>query len=249
MDEYFKIIRSNKVENMNFIAKFWKYRHVLRYIHKTIYFNFRSLPFRQAVKLPIWLYRPDIVSCKGNVEFGGAKIRTGMVRLGFNMVSIYSKNGIMIENKGKIIFHGRCSIGNNSYISLGRRSTVSFGNQFTATASFRLASFAGITFGDRVSVGWDSLFIDTDFHRLTRVDGMPVKAYGKIKVGNNVWFGNNCMILKNTRIPDFTTVAAGTQISEFLDVPEKSIVGTKKFVTVLREGCWRKFEDDRINYN
>lgn len=74
MDEYFKIIRSNKVENMNFIAKFWKYRHVLRYIHKTIYFNFRSLPFRQAVKLPIWLYRPDIVSCKGNVEFGGQKL-------------------------------------------------------------------------------------------------------------------------------------------------------------------------------
>lgn len=73
MDEYFKIIRSNKVENMNFIAKFWKYRHVLRYIHKTIYFNFRSLPFRQAVKLPIWLYRPDIVSCKGNVEFGGGQ--------------------------------------------------------------------------------------------------------------------------------------------------------------------------------
>lgn len=76
MNEYFKIIRSNKVENMNFIAKFWKYRHVLRYIHKTIYFNFRSLPFRQAVKLPIWLYRPDIVSCKGNVEFGGDRPKT-----------------------------------------------------------------------------------------------------------------------------------------------------------------------------
>lgn len=59
---------------MNIILKLWKYRHVLRYIHKTIYFNFKSLPLRQAVKLPIWLYRPEIVSCKGKIEFWGAML-------------------------------------------------------------------------------------------------------------------------------------------------------------------------------
>lgn len=165
------------------------------------------------------------------------------------MASIYPKHGIMIENKGKIIFHGRCSIGNDSYLSVAHRSIVSFGNQFIATASFKLASFDEITFGDRVSVGWENLFIDTDFHRLTREDGKTMKAYGKIKVGNNVWFGNNCMILKNTKIPDYTTIAAGTMLSETLDIPAKTVVGNKKTVTVLRTGVWRNYEDDVISYS
>ena len=56
---------------MNIFVKLWNNRHMLRYIHKTVYFNFRSLPFRQAIKLPIWLYRPNILSCKGKIELGG----------------------------------------------------------------------------------------------------------------------------------------------------------------------------------
>lgn len=232
---------------MNKIVKIWANRHVLRYIHKTLYFNFRSLPFRQALKLPIYLYRPNLVSCKGNVEIRGG-VKHGMIRLGFNNVSIYPQNGIMIENRGTIVFNGCCSIGNDSYISVARRSTVSFGNEFEATGSFKLASYDGVVFGDRVSVGWNSLFIDTDFHRLTRDDGKPVKAYGKIQVGNNVWFGNNCMVLKNTIVPDFTTVAAGTMISKPLDILEKSVVGNKKPVVVLRQGIWRNFDEDSIKY-
>lgn len=171
-----------------------------------------------------------------------------MVRLGFNMVSIYPKHGIMIENKGKIIFHGHCSIGNDSYLSVARRSVVSFGNKFTATASFKLASFEGITFGKSVSVGWNTLFIDTDFHRLTREDGKPVKAYGKIKIGNNVWFGNNCIVLKNALVPEYVTVAAGTMISQPLDIPKKTIIGSSNEVKILKKGIWRNFEDDKINY-
>ncbi len=172
-----------------------------------------------------------------------------MIRLGFNTVSIYPQNGIVIENRGRMVFNGRCTIGNDSYLSVAQRSTVTFGDEFAATASFKLVSYDSITFGDRVSVGWDSLFTDTDFHRLTREAGKPVKAYGKIKVGNNVWFGNNSLILKNTVIPDYTTVAAGTMISEPLDIPEKSVVGNKKPVAVLRQGIWRNFDDDFITYS
>lgn len=118
-------------------------------------------------------------------DSGGA-IRSGMIRMGFNMVSIYPRNGVTIENRGVMVFNGRCSIGNDSYISVGRHRKIVFGDRCTATASLKLASHCGITFGDKVSIGWNCMFIDTDFHRLTRVDGKKVKAYGEIKVGNNV---------------------------------------------------------------
>jgi len=234
-----------KTIDMKFLKKLLGYRHMLRYLHKTIYFNFRSLPFSQAVKLPIWLYRPHIVSCKGKVILGGA-IRSGMIRMGFNMVSIYPRNGVTIENRGVMVFNGRCSIGNDSYISVGRHRKIVFGDRCTATASLKLASHCGITFGDKVSIGWNCMFIDTDFHRLTRVDGKKVKAYGEIKVGNNVWFGNNCTVMKNTMIPDFTTIAAGSMLVGRLDTPEKVVIGNKRTIEVLKSGIWRNFDDDGI---
>ena len=36
-----------------------KFISILPYIVKNVYFNFHYLPFRQAIKLPIWLYKPS----------------------------------------------------------------------------------------------------------------------------------------------------------------------------------------------
>ena len=234
---------------MKFFKKLWNSRHMLRYLHKTIYLNFRCLPFSQAIKLPIWLYRPHLISCKGKIIIWGGKIRPGMIRMGFNMVSIYPQNGVTIENRGTMVFHGTCNIGNDSYLSVGSRSKVVFGDSFTATASFKLASHYGMTFGDKVSIGWNCMFIDTDFHRLTRDDGKKVKAYGKINVGNNVWFGNNCIVMKKTVVPEFTTIAAGTMLSQKLNTPQKAVVGNRKVVDVLQMGIWRNFDDDEIMFD
>lgn len=89
---------------------------VLRSIIPTVYFNFHYLPFRQAIKLPIFLYKPHLKLMKGTITIHGGAT-TGMIRLGKNQVSIYPNSGIMLELRGKIIFNGRCSIGNNSYIT------------------------------------------------------------------------------------------------------------------------------------
>ena len=40
------------------MKRFLTFLRVLRYLHMSIYFNFKYLPFRQAVKLPVFLYRP-----------------------------------------------------------------------------------------------------------------------------------------------------------------------------------------------
>ena len=52
-------------------AKVWKRRRDLRSILQSVYFNFHYLPFRQAVKLPILLYKPKLLELQGNVKIGG----------------------------------------------------------------------------------------------------------------------------------------------------------------------------------
>ena len=136
-----------------------------------MYFNFHYLPLWQAVKLPILLYKPRFLELKGTVRIESDNIRTGMIRLGFPTVSLYPNTGIMIENHGgEIIFKGRAGIGNASRISIGAKSKVEFGDCFQATA-LKLASYCGMKFASRVRFGWDCTVVDTDFHKLPKVNG------------------------------------------------------------------------------
>jgi len=56
---------------MDLVSKIKSKKWVLRSLLPTIYFNFHYLPFRQAVKLPIFLYKPDLKLMKGTVTILG----------------------------------------------------------------------------------------------------------------------------------------------------------------------------------
>lgn len=74
-------------------------RWILRSILKTIWFNFHYLPFRQAIKLPILLYKPKFLVCKGRIKIDGP-VHFGMITLGCYRVSIYPNTGFTYENWG-----------------------------------------------------------------------------------------------------------------------------------------------------
>ena len=234
---------------MNIVKKLWNNRRILRSILPTIYFNFHYLPFSQAVKLPILLYKPKLLKMKGNVKIGGGKIKYGMIRLGFPTVSLYPNSGIVYENHGgTIIFNGKCSIGNNSAISIGAKAVVEFGDRFSATTTLRLTSYHKITIADCVTFGWDTLVMDTDFHKLTKVSSGYSKRYAPISIGSNNWFGNGCRIMKRTVTPDYCVISAGTILSASVSAPSYSVVGNDNHVVVKATGVWRNVDDDVIKY-
>ena len=105
-----------------------------------------------------------------------------MIKLGFPTVSLYPNTGITIENHGgTIIFHGICSIGNNSYISISQKGIVEFGDNFCASTTLRLTSYDKIVFRNCVRCGWDTLIMDTDFHKLGTVV-KRLKLYNRLIV-------------------------------------------------------------------
>lgn len=229
--------------------KIVKLLRLFPYIHKILYFNFHYLPFSQAIKLPIWLYKPKFKSTNGTIRIVGG-VKMGMIRLGFDTVCLYPSSGITFDNNGTIVFNGNCCIGNNSFLSVGSHGVLSFGNGFSATTSLKIASYSKIKFGDSVSVGWNCMFIDTDFHSMIKGNGTKSKGFGDIVIGSNNWFGNNCMILKNVMTPNFTTIAAGTQLSQSCKhVPPYSIIGNDKSVRIIKTGWYRDFNNDDIVYN
>ncbi len=242
-------------KSMNILNKLWNNRQLLHSIIPTIYFNFHYLPFSQALRLPILLYKPKLLKLKGNIKLGGGaceeggKVRFGMVRLGFPVVSLYPSSGIMYEShSGTVIFHGTCSIGNNSAISVGAKATVEFGDCFSATTTLRLTSYDSVTFGDRVSLGWDILVMDTDFHKLTKLSGGYSRGHAPVRIGSDNWFGNGCTVMKRTTTPDYCVISAGTVLSGPVNAPEYSVVGSKNEIVVKATGVWWNCEDDKIEY-
>ena len=140
-----------------------------RYLFQIIYFNFHYLPFKQAVKLPIMLYKPKLYSCKGKIILKpkDGKISHAMINLGFNRVSVYPNSGIVWENHGgTIIFRGKCNIGNDTYLSFGEKTVVDFGDDFGNAAGAKIVSYRGIKFGQSTRLGWGVLCMDTNFHPL-----------------------------------------------------------------------------------
>lgn len=232
---------------MNRLKKIWNKRWVLRSLPQTIWFNFHYLPFWQAVRLPILLYKPHLLSCKGTVTIMGG-VKTGMIRLGCNNVPFYPFSGITWQCDGAVVFKGRCTIGNSSCISVADTGQVVFGDNFSASAAFKIYSVCGIEFGNYIGCGWDSLFMDTDSHQMKYLDGRRgPKAYGKIKIGDNCWFGTKCVILKNTILPNKTTVASCSLVNKPYDIPEATIIAGQPAKSI-KTGLYRDKKDDVIEY-
>ncbi len=53
---------------------------------------------------------------------------------------------------------------------------------------------------------------------------------GKIIIGNNVWIGSNCVILKNVKIEDNSVIGAGTVVSNNVSKNEVVVGNQQRFL-------------------
>lgn len=191
-----------------------KFSRLLEYISgfpKTILFNFKYFPLRVAIKFPVLISKNVLLKNLGGTIELPDTIKSGMIKIGFGYVGIFDKNRArtILENSGKIIFHGTCSIGHGSKISVGKNGILTIGENFTITAESSIICFKSIIFGKRVLISWDCLIMDTDFHRI-RADGKLTNPDKPIQIGNNVWICCRNLILKGSKIPDGCVIAAGS---------------------------------------
>lgn len=230
------------------LQKLWKNKWILRSLPQSIFFNLYYLPFKQAIKLPIILYKPHFVKLKGKVIISSPTIRTGMIKLGPNVVPIYPNSGIIFENNGGCIeFKGPCRIGNNSAISIGENAQIIIGNRFNASTTLKLISCHYISFGENTRIGWECTFMDTDFHKMKKLSGGYTKGYAPIRIGNNNWFGTKCQIMKRTETPDYCTISATSFLNKKYNYPPYTVIGGNPASDIAHE-IYRDVNDDVIVY-
>ena len=209
-------------------------------IPKTLRFNFHYFPLKTALKLPVVVsHRTYLRELHGKVELP-EKVERAMVKIGFGDVGHYDRKrsrGIW-QVSGTVSFGGKASIGHGSKLSV--RGDLKLGADFNMTAESTIVCAKEIRFGDDCLLAWDVLVMDTDEHPLfnrhetarreTRdsnhvpcpevpcpesndTENERINPDKPIVVGNHVWIGCKCVLLKGAEVPDNTVVAAGTLLT------------------------------------
>lgn len=140
-------------------------------------------------------------------------------------VRILKKNGsitvgdrVLLHRYAKLsAYGGKIEIGSNTYI--GDRTEIHAGKS--------------VKIGNGVNIAWDCNILDRDYHAFES-DKEVVKS---VEIGDHVWIGARCIVLKGVKIGKGAVVAAGSVVTK--DVPEGCLVGGNP-AKVIRENInWK----------
>lgn len=140
--------------------------------------------------------------------------------------------GIHIFKKGKIICKERIIIADS--VMLYAKGALRIGKQFGINQYSRIVTHEKIEIGNNVTIGQMVSILDHD-HKYEKKEGqlqLDGYATAPIKIGNNIWIGDKCTILKGVTIGDNVVVGANTLVHK--DVPANVVIGGTPFKILKR---------------
>lgn len=181
---------------------------------KTVWFNLRFLPLRQAVKIPFAIHYKTRCCVRGGVILiSSHELKPLMIRIGFHTVPIIHRNKTFIDVKGKLIFEGSAHIGRGSTIVVQKGAFVEIGNNFAISAASNIYCYEHIRLGNNIQFSWGVLLMDSDAHTIYDDDGKVMNANKEIVLGNKIWVSCDVKILKGAFIPDNCVVGANSVVT------------------------------------
>lgn len=202
------------------MKRFQKILHILfkTNLVKTLWFNWKMLPAREAWRLPVWFYgRTEFRSLKGRVTID-APVHGGMIKVGVNDCYVDTHIPLTIWTiNGTVHFLGKALFLRGSYLLVSKTGTLTIGGNHRVkfASDLKLFCFDSITIGDCARIAWGCQIMDTSFHYMEFVDTGEVPSLTKpILVGDRVWVGNGSTISKGAAIPSDTIVAAGSLVNK-----------------------------------
>ena len=231
------------------LYRFFRYYFV--YIIDSICFNFRYLPFRVAIKLPILLSNVKLSKMKGSISIDSSKIKFGMILIGDHRSDVFPRQHTVYKNQGgKIIFRGPCIIGSGSTIIVFSKACLILGDDFRASSQLSIVCTHYIEFKNSVRVGWRNIFIDSSFHRLKDREGnwKKGKSFAPVIIGRNNWFGLYCTIYKGTKTPDYCVIGGNSVLNkDYASFPSYILLAGNP-LTIKAYDVWRDPLDDIVEY-
>ena len=165
---------------------------VVQNLRKLFYRFISEIPVKAIINQPLQAMGKGRVVLKGRVTFGYAYSK-----------DFYSRYGY-IEARGKSAV---IEIDTNTFIN----------NSFSA-----IVDSSSITIGKDCLIGTDVQIYDSDFHGLAPNERRSTSGESQpVHISDNVFIGNNAIILKGCRIGKNSVIAAGSLVCN--DIPDNVI--------------------------
>ncbi len=183
---------------------------ILLSLPKTILFNFRHLPFNQAINLPVFVSYDTDISIKGKITIE-AKIRTAMIRMGFLCAlacDTKEQTRLCVQKGGILRFLGKTHLGHGTRLIIRPDAEMTLGDNFAVSSNSTIQCYKKITFGRDIQFAWDCLVMDSDTHTIYNHEDKVMNEPSSIVFGDKVWIGCRSTILKGANIPSNTVIGA-----------------------------------------
>ncbi len=184
---------------LNELGKAYRY---LRCIPKTVYFNLKYLPFRDALKFPILVsHRVALRRMRGRIRVDQASL--GRVKIGFRSNNIIDEGVDLAvwDVTGTVEFNGRVEIGSATKLLVSGH--LSLGDDLWASGRSLISCEQRIEFGAHTLLSWDVTVIDHDFHPVSDLQtGEVLNEPKPVLVGKGVWVGAGATLLRGSVVGD-----------------------------------------------
>lgn len=148
-------------------------------------------------------------------------------KIKFSLIEIISLSTRFGFEGKKIILGNNISTRRNVEFNTYYDGVIKIGDNSFFNNNCIVAAHKEITIGENCAFGPNVVIYDHD-HDFRHVGGRKAGCYNvnPVKIGNNVWIGANCIVLRGTVIEDNTVIAAGTVVKGHIS--GDSVVYTNK---------------------
>ena len=236
---------------MNFISRLFCAIEV-RYVPprlslwRTLYFNFRMLPFKMAIKMPISIYgRVHFPMLAGSVKINSDGIKRGMIKIGqqdpFDATT--GLGFISIAPHTKMVFNGPAQIHTNTAIRILAGELIFGKFAYIGAENKVICNGAHIFLGDYFRCAFQSAIINSNFHSVIDINSgtcqPPIKS---IYINEKCWIGNRTTIAGSTKLKSGTIVAAGSYVNkDFTKLEEEHQMIGGRPAKLLKSGLARVY--------
>lgn len=204
------LFNEDELTSMQFIKTYFFHINWL----KTFYVNFKALPLRQALKLPIIVSWNTKFFNIGKIIIS-RKAYIGMLYIGVIKTAFETNSEETIfNNNGTFTIGGRVKLHPGVKLFILNNATITVGNNVGFGSNTKVVCYKSITIGDDFRCSWESQIFDTDFHYLHNITEQKYYQRTKpIKIGNDVFVGNNSTIAKGTKLPNGCVISCVSKVS------------------------------------
>ncbi|SFG22626.1 acyltransferase [Streptococcus equinus] len=190
------------------------FEHIIS-IPKTLWVNFTSLPFKQAVKLPIYVHYNVIFKNKGKIELLSADVSRYSVIFGKQgSFHISPKKSIVVINKG-----GKLILGSNILFSSGinliveSNAKMTIGDNTSFNRNVSIFSKYLVEIGLDCLFGWGVSIRDNDGHFID-YPGKKTKNNNFVRIGDHCWIAAECLLMKGTFLAQNSVVGTWSLVNK-----------------------------------